>query len=364
MMFELSTRKVPRAEGYIDIQQLFQLCYDKNASDLHLVKGEPPILRVYGGLVRTEYPVLNDALLEELVLGLLTDRQRRIFEQYNDIDVGVTVPGIGRFRVNAHRDRGSIGAALRRLPLVAPKLNALGLPTAATALISKANGLVLVTGPVGSGKSTTLAAMVDQINHERSCLVVTIEDPIEFLHVNKKSVIKQREVPGDTPTFAAGLKYALRQDPNVIVVGEMRDLETIATALTAAETGHLVLATLHTPDAAQTVERIINVFPGEQQRQIRVQLANSLQGIIAQLLLPNVTGQGMVLACELLINTPGVRNLIRDQQTAQLPTLLQTGGKIWMQTMDSSLKSLVKQRLITQETALAKVRYPEDFASL
>ncbi len=206
--------------------------------------------------------------------------------------------------------------------------------------------------------------MVHHFNQKRACHIVTIEDPIEFVHVNNKSIIKQREVPNDTPTFASGLKYALRQDPNIIVVGEMRDLETIATALTAAETGHLVLATLHTPDATQSVERIINVFPGEQQRQVRLQLANCLQGVIAQLLLPRAVEQGMVLACELLLNTSGVRALIRDQQTAQLYSQVQTGGKYGMQTMDNSLKSLVRQQLITQATALAKVRYPEDFAKL
>ncbi len=221
--------------GDVDLQLLFKLCRDKQASDLHLVKDEPPILRINGDLVRSNYPPLDEELLEALIPGMMTDRQRRVFEDYHDIDFALTVPGVGRFRVNVHQERGALGAALRRLPLSVPSMEELGLPKAAEELLRKPNGSVLVTGPVGCGKSTTLAAMVDQINRERACHIITIEDPIEFLHTNKKSVIKQREVPDDTPSFGHGLKYALRQDPNVIVVGEMRDLETISTALTAAE---------------------------------------------------------------------------------------------------------------------------------
>jgi twitching motility protein PilT len=240
----------------------------------------------------------------------------------------------------------------------------LGLPTIAVDLARKPNGLVLVTGPTGVGKTTTLAAMINLINEERECIIICIEDPIEFIHSNKKSVIKQREVYSDTQSFAEALRHALRQDPNVIVVGEMRDLETIATTLTAAETGHLVLATLHTPDAPQTIERIIDVFPPHQQQQVKLQLADSLQGVISQLLLPRASGQGRILATEVMITTPGIRNLIREQEIEQIPTLMQTGSQYGMKTMDKCLKELFHAGHITLDMAMSKVKNPDEFRQL
>jgi twitching motility protein PilT len=260
--------------------------------------------------------------------------------------------------------RGSVEGAFRRVPLKIPSVEELGLPPMIKELARKPNGLVLVTGPTGMGKTTTLAAMIDLINNERECLVMCIEDPIEFIHTNKKSIIKQREVYSDTHSFAEALRHALRQDPNVIVVGEMRDLETISTALTAAETGHLVLATLHTPDAPQTIERIIDVFPPHQQQQVKLQLADCLQAVVSQLLLPNASGQGRVLSTEIMVGTPGIRNLIREQEIEQIPTLMQTGSQFGMKTMDKSLKDLFKQGKISMDVALSKAKNVDEFQRL
>jgi len=334
------------------------------ASDLHLLSGEPPAVRVHGVLRRLPLPALQSDELEAMLSETFTEQLRERFAKYHDVDFAVTLPEICRFRVNIHRERGMIGAAFRRLPLVVPSVTELGLSEAAIDLARRPNGLVLVTGAASMGKSTTLAALVNVINHERNCMIISIENPIEFLHVNRNSLIRQREVGVDTPSFAMALKHALRQDPDVIVVGEMRDLETIAITLTAAETGHLVLATLHTPDAPQTIERIIDAFPAHQQEQISLQLANSLRGIIAQQLLPLAAGNGRVLATEVLINTTAVRNLIREQQTTQISSLIQTGAKYGMQTMDKALKELVKSGRITQEMALSRCGYPEDFHRL
>jgi len=355
---------VALAERPQGLQELFQLCQERQASDLHLVCGEPPILRVHGALVRLPLPVLQADALEAMLSEVLSATLRERFDQHNDVDFALTLAGVGRFRVNIHRERGMIGAAFRWLPLEIPCASDLGLSETIIDLARRPNGLVLITGPTGMGKSTTTAALVNVINHERSDMIISIEDPIEFVHGNHKSVIRQREVAIDTPSFASALRHALRQDPDVIVVGEMRDLETIAIALTAAETGHLVLATLHTPDAPQTLERIIDVFPPHQQAQVRLQLANCLQGIVAQQLLPLASGKGRVLATEVLINTSAVRNLIREQQTVQINSLIQTGAKYGMQTMDKALKELVKSGKITQEIALSRCRYPEDFHRL
>jgi twitching motility protein PilT len=248
--------------------------------------------------------------------------------------------------------------------LTIPSIDQLGLPPILIDLARRPNGLVLVTGPTGMGKTTTLAALIDLINNEKECLVICIEDPIEFVHMNKKCIIKQREVYADTHSFAEALRHALRQDPNVIVVGEMRDLETISTALTAAETGHLVLATLHTPDAPQTIERIIDVFSPHQQQQVRLQLANCLQGVVSQLLLPVASGKGRILATEIMIGTSGIRNLIREQEIEQIPTLMQTGSQYGMKTMDKSLKELYQQGFINLDVALSRVKNPEEFKQL
>lgn len=348
----------------MEIKDLLLLCIEKEASDLHVTENEPPILRIDGKLSRTNLARLTKTDLKKMIYSVLTDSQKEIFERELELDFSLALPSLDRFRVNIHVQKGSVEAAFRRVPLKIPSFEELGLPPIAMDLARKANGLVLVTGPTGMGKTTTLAAMINLINNERECLIICIEDPIEFIFVNKKSIIKQREVYSDTCTFAEALRHALRQDPNVIVVGEMRDLETISTALTAAETGHLVLATLHTPDAPQTVERIIDVFPAHQQQQVKLQLSDSLQGVISQLLLPNASGKGRVLATEIMLGTAGVRNLIREQEIEQIPTLMQTGAQYGMKTMDKSLKELTQKGLITLDTAMSKVKNPEEFKQL
>lgn len=347
----------------MQLQDLLAFCADQQASDLHLTTNEPPVLRIHGRLVRTDLAPLDQQDLTQAIYDLLTAAQEELFEAELELDFSHEVPGVARFRVNVHRQRGAVEAAFRLIPSDVPSVEQLGLPNTVSQLARRPNGLVLVTGPTGMGKTTTLAAMVDLINRERECLILTIEDPIEFVFTNGKSVIKQREVHTDTRSFAQALKHALRQDPNVIVVGEMRDLETIRTALTAAETGHLVLATLHTPDAPQTVARIVDVFPPHQQPQVRLQLSECLQGIVSQLLLPRASGQGRALAMEILVATPGIRNMIREQQTEQILTALQTGGKLGMRTMDRSLQELLRDGQITRETALSKARSPEDFGT-
>lgn len=348
----------------MEIKDLLSLSVEKKASDLHLTESEPPILRINGVLRRTEGKPMNREELKRLIYSFLTDIQKTEFERELELDFSLALPHLDRFRVNVHMQRGAVEAAFRRVPLEIPTFKELLLPSIAENMARKPNGLVLVTGPTGAGKTTTLAAMIDLINGEREAIVVCIEDPIEFIHTNKKSVIKQREVYSDTKSFANALRHVLREDPNVIVVGEMRDLETISTALTAAETGHLVLATLHTPNAPQTIERIIDVFPPNQQIQIRLQLADALQGVISQLLLPNVNGTARVMAAEILVATAGVRNLIREQEIEQIPTLMQTGAQFGMKTMDKSLKELYEKNLISLETALEKVRNPEEFRNL
>ncbi len=348
----------------MEIRDLLLLCIEKKASDLHITENEPPILRIDGKLHRTSLTRLSKADIKKMIYSLLTDAQKEVFERELELDFSLALPDLDRFRVNVHTQRGSVEAAFRRIPLEIPKIDDLGLPAVVTELARKPNGLVLVTGPTGTGKTTTLAAMVDLINNEKEALILCIEDPIEFVHANKKSIIKQREVYSDTRSFAEALRHTLRQDPNVIVVGEMRDLETISTALTAAETGHLVLATLHTPDAPQTIERIIDVFPPYQQQQVKLQLADSLQGVVSQLLLPCASGQGRVLATEIMLGTAGVRNLIREQEIEQIPTLMQTGSQYGMRTMDKSLKELVQKGLISLESAITKVKNPEEFRQL
>jgi twitching motility protein PilT len=340
----------------MEIRDLLLLCVEKKASDLHLTEKEPPILRIDGKLNRIDHPPLHREDLKRMIYSILTNPQKEMLEQNLELDFSLALVDIDRFRVNVHIQRGSVEAAFRRVPLKIPSIEELGLPHIVIDLARKPNGLVLVTGPTGAGKTTTLAAIIDLINNEKECLIVCIEDPVEFIHTNKKSIIKQREVYSDTRSFAEALRHVLRQDPNVIVVGEMRDLETISTTLTAAETGHLVLATLHTPDAPQTIERIIDVFPPHQQTQVRLQLADCLQGVVSQLLLPRAQGQGRVIATEVMIGTPGIRNLIREQEIEQIPTLMQTGSQYGMKTMDKSLKELFQQGLISLDVAMSKVK--------
>jgi twitching motility protein PilT len=348
----------------MEIRDLLLQCIEKNASDLHLTENEPPILRVDGRLLRTNLESLSKQDLKKMLYSVLSNSQKEIFERELELDFSLALPGLDRFRVNMHLQKGSVEGAFRRIPIEIPTVENLGLPKIIVDLARKPNGLVLVTGPTGMGKTTTLAAMINLINSERECLVTCIEDPIEFIFTNKKSVIKQREVYADTHSFAQALRHALRQDPNVIVVGEMRDLETISTALTAAETGHLVLATLHTPDAPQTVSRIIDVFPPYQQQQVKLQLSDCLQGVVSQLLLPHALGKGRVLATEVMMATASIRNLIREQQIEQIPTAMQTGLQYGMNTMDSCLKALMQKGLITLDVAMSKIKNKEEFKQL
>lgn len=348
----------------MELRELLMLTIEKKASDLHLTENTPPVIRIDGKLILTKYNPLTREDTKKLIYSILSDSQKEQFEKDLELDLSLALPGLDRFRVNVHIQRGCVEAAFRRIPLFIPSLEELGLPSVVSDLARKPNGLVLVTGPTGVGKTTTLAAMVDLINNESSKLIVTIEDPIEFIHYNKKSLIKQREVYSDTNSFAEALRHCLRQDPNVIVVGEMRDLETISTALTAAETGHLVLATLHTPDAPQTIERIIDVFPPHQQQQVKLQLSDCLQGICSQLLLARASGTGRILATEVLIATSGIRNLIREQEIEQIPTLIQTGSQFGMKTMDKSLKDLYHAGSISYDVAVSKVKNPEEFKHL
>jgi twitching motility protein PilT len=295
---------------------------------------------------------------------MLTQRQRERFEEDLELDGSYSVPEVGRFRFNIMQQRGSVGAVFRYIPFEIPGLDTLGLPPIVEKLTKIPRGLVLATGPTGSGKSTTLAAILDRVNSTRKCHIVTIEDPIEYLYRHKLAVVNQREVGADTKGFGNALRHVLRQDPDVILVGEMRDLETISSAITAAETGHFVLASLHTQDAPQAIDRIVDVFPPYQQQQIRVQLASTVQAIVTQQLLPNAQGTGRVLACEVLVATPAVRNLIREAKVHQIYSSMQAGGQYGMMTMDSSLAALVKTGKITQATAFSASSNPEDLKRL
>ncbi len=338
----------------INIDQVLLEVIERGASDLHITVGAPPIIRLNGQLFPLDYPKLMPQDTKEMLYAILTQEQREVLERNWEYDFSYSLPGKGRFRVNIFFQRNSLSAAFRLIPVKIPSLQELNLPLVLEEFTRKPRGLVLVTGPTGSGKSTTLASLINIINETRNCHIITIEDPIEFLHPHKKSIVNQREVGSDTKSFAQALKYVLRQDPDVILIGEMRDLETISAALTAGETGHLVFATLHTQDAPQTIERIVDVFPPYQQQQIRIQLAGVLQGVIAQQLLPTQDGKGRIVAVEVLIPTSGVRNLIREAKTHQIYTAIQTGGKYGMQTMDQSLADLVRRGKISYEVALQR----------
>jgi twitching motility protein PilT len=335
-----------------------------NASDLHITAGTPPMVREKGRLRALDHPVMSSQMTREIIYSILTNDQRKKLENEWQIDFAYSIPGKARFRVNAYFQRASLGAAFRLIPNEMPELDSLGLPPVLRDFTKKPRGFVLVTGPTGSGKSTTLAAMLDVINRERHEHIMTIEDPIEFLHHHKSCVVNQREIGSDAQSFSLGLKAALRQDPDVILVGEMRDLDTISTALTAAETGHLVFATLHTQDTAQTVDRIVDVFPPAQQHQVRVQLSVALQGIATQQLLPTADGQGRCCATEVLVPTPAVRNLIREGKTHQIYSVLQTGGQHGMQTMDAALADLVRRQKISRELAESRSSSPEELRRL
>lgn len=348
----------------MELRDLLLLTIQKKASDLHLTYDTPPVLRIDGKLMLTNKEPLSREELKKMIYSILTDNQKEKFEKDKELDFSLTLSGLDRFRVNIHMQRGAVEAAFRRIPLFIPNMEELGLPPVIADFARRPNGLVLLTGPTGTGKTTTLASMINLINEEKEVLITMIEDPIEYVHFNKKAIIKQREVYSDTNSFAEALKRCLRQDPDIIVVGEMRDLETISTALTAAETGHLVLATLHTPDAPQTIERIIDVFPPHQQQQVKLQLASALQGVVCQRLLPRASGEGRILSTEIMVATAGVRNLIREQAIEQIPTAIQTGSAYGMHTMDKSLQRLYQEGLITYETALSNVNNVEEFKQL
>lgn len=348
----------------VGIEELLQIMAERKASDLHLTVGSPPVLRIDGVLVPLDYDKLTNETCQRLVYSVLDERQRKKFEETNELDCSFGVKGLGRIRMNVYRQRGSIGAALRAIPSTFFTFEELGLPPVVYDVVKKPKGLVLVTGPTGCGKSTTLAAMINYINENRPCHIVTIEDPIEYAHYNKKAIINQREVGHDTYSFAEALKHVLRQDPDVILIGEMRDFETIQAALTIAETGHLVFATLHTTDAPSSVNRIIDVFPQHQQAQVRTQLSMTLQAVFSQILLPRAQGFGRVLACEVLIATAAVRNVIREGKIEQIYSLMQTGSKYGMQTMNQALSDLVMKKNITLETALEASTDPEELRKM
>ena len=335
------------------------------ASDLHLTAGLPPMMRVSGVLKPLRgYRKLFPQDMQELIYAILTQKQRETFEDKLELDLSYQLPGKARFRVNVFRQRDALGAVMRLIPFGIKTIEELGLPAQVGNFSRLRRGLVLVTGVTGSGKSTTLAALIDGINKEREDHIMTVEDPIEFLHRHGKSVVNQREVGTDTRSFSDALRHALRQDPDVILVGEMRDLETISTALTAAETGHLVFATLHTQDAPQSVDRVIDVFPPHQQQQIRVQLSGTLAGVISQQLLPTAQGKGRAVACEILFATPAIRNLIREGKTHQIYTSMQAGGKFGMQVMDQHLAELVRKGVVSYETGLERAHHIEEFNRL
>jgi twitching motility protein PilT len=343
------------------IYDLLKVMIEKGASDLHVTTGSPPRLRVDGKLVPLDYPNLAPAETKTLCYSILTDAQKHRFEENNELDLSFGVKGLSRFRGNIFMQRGAVAAAFRTIPFEIRAFNELGLPEIVNDLVKKPRGLILVTGATGSGKSTTLAAMVDRINAERFDHIITVEDPIEYLHTHKKCLINQREVNADTSSFKTALRYVLRQDPDVVLIGEMRDLETIEAALTVAETGHLTLATLHTNSAVQTINRIIDVFPPHQQEQIRVQLSFVLEGILAQQLISKKSGKGRVLAVELLVPNPAIRNLIREDKIHQIYGMMQTGqAKYGMQTMNQSLLELYSKGALSYEDAVGRSPVPDE----
>ena len=347
----------------MDIHDLFDLVAQENASDLLISAGAPPILRIHGQLFRSRTDALTPEQTEKLIFDFLSDEQRERFLNDKELDFSLASGRRHRFRVNVYRQKGAVTAAFRPIPEKIPDVDSLGLPSAVTDIATTKQGLVLVTGPTGHGKTTTQAALIDLINEERACHIITVEDPIEYVHTHKRSIIDQREVGADTESFPNALKYVLRQDPDVILIGEMRDLETIKAALTAAETGHLVFATLHTNDAIQTVDRIIDVFPGHEQQQIRFQLSMTLHSIISQRLLPNADNTGRVLACEMLMNNTAIANLIREGKTHQVYSVLETSTREGMITMDRAVKDLYNGGQITEEDALALMKTPKDLKS-
>ena len=343
------------------IDNLLRDLVHRDASDLHLKAGQPPIMRVRGDLIRTEFPIMPIAQHQDMLMGLLTDEKRHQLVTFREVDLSYNVAGLSRFRVNMFWQRGHVGAVFRVIPFKIRTIDELNLPQVTKRLCMLPRGLLLVTGPTGSGKSTSLAAMIDHINMHKKLHIMTIEDPIEYVHADKTCIINQRELGADTKTFADALRHVLRQNPDVILVGEMRDLETIQLAITAAETGHLVMSTLHTNDAAQTIDRMVDVFTPDQQAQIRTQLSVTIQGVVSQTLLPTKDGKGRVAAFEVMVATPAIRTLIRDGKSHQLPMDIQTGAELGMQSMDGCLLGLLKEGAIDWEHAVGKSSNVNEF---
>ena len=363
--YERATTEQRLAPGDLDLDTVLRAVVTAGGSDLHLTVGSPPMLRLHGELLPLpDYPALTTQAIQRVVYAVLTQKQRERYEETLELDLAYAVPNSARFRVNVYRQRESLGAAFRLIPYEIKALDQLGIPPAVANLSGLARGLVLVTGPTGSGKSTTLASLVDLANRTRHDHIMTVEDPIEFLHEHKSCVVNQREVGEDTHSFANALKHVLRQDPDIILVGELRDLETISVALTAAETGHLVFATLHTQDAAQTIDRVIDVFPPHQQQQVRAQLAGALQGVVCQTLCKTSDGRGRVVAAEVLFATPAIRNLVREGKTHQIYSAMQAGAKNGMQTLDQHLAELVRTGRVSHAHGLEKCHHVEDYNRL
>ena len=341
----------------MEIADLLQLADDTNASDIILVVGSAPALRVDGSITLTDLPPLSPKESERLIFSMLSKEQIEEFQHRCELDISFNLSGLARFRVNVHKQRGSVAAAMRRIAFKIPSLDELRLPKRIIMDICRLrSGLVLVTGHSGSGKSTTLASMIDIINTQRACHIITIEDPVEYLHKHKKSLVEQREIFKDSPSFASALRHVVRQNPDIILIGEMRDLETISTAITASETGHLVFATLHTIDASETVNRIIDVFPWRQQQQIRVQLASTIRAVISQKLLPQAHGKGLIVSCEVMLGIPAVRTLVRDGNVHQLQNVIETSAKYGMHSMDQSLIDLYNKKYIDKDELLFNIK--------
>ena len=346
------------------IDAFFKLMHEQDASDLHLVAGQPPLLRIHGDMERVKYKVLDDDDLRKMLYEITPEDKIKVFEETGDVDFGYEVPGLARYRANYFMQLFGLGAVFREIPNEISTCEQLGLPTVISKLAALPRGLILVTGPTGSGKSTTLAAIIDQANRERKDHIITVEDPIEFVHQSQGCVVNHREVGTHTKSFAAALRGALREDPDIIMVGEMRDLETISLAIEAASTGHLVFATLHTTSAYQTVDRVIEVFPAEQQDQIRSTLADGVRAVISQTLLKRIDRKGRCVALEILIATPAVRNLIREAKTYQIPSMIQTGKKYGMQLLDDALMDLHNKGWISPDEAYAKANEKSRFRPL
>jgi twitching motility protein PilT len=346
----------------VNLRMLLEEMIERDASDLHITAGERPKLRVDGDIVNSNIEeVLNPKDTLQLAYSVLTENQKKRFEMEDELDFSFGIQNLARFRGNCFKQRGCVSIAIRQIPFNIRTFQDLGLPAVVARMAEKPRGLVLVTGPTGSGKSTTLAAMIDKVNRERQAHIITVEDPIEFIHRHQNCIVNQREVGSDTHSFANALKYALREDPDVILVGEMRDLETISAALTIAETGHLVFATLHTNSAAEAINRIIDVFPSHQQSQVRAQLAFVLEGIITQTLLPRARGRGRVMAAEILVISPAIRALIRDDKVHQIYSMMQSGKKFGMQTLNDALYQLYVAREVTDEECLRVSSDPNEF---